>query len=81
MWQAVGVMFSYLRMKQLECCDFFFKSRDMLHRCQQFHPNERAVQTDSGQDATNLTLEAQSNELLALYGSNAVYAAEHVHVY
>ena len=87
---AVGVIFSYLRMKQLECRDHFLTDLEtccaaandfirMSEQCEEILADLEGA-TNLSKSSLN-ALEAQSNELLALYSSDAVYAAQRVHVY
>jgi hypothetical protein len=87
---AVSVIFSYLRMKQLECRDDFLTDLEcccaaandfirMSDQCEEILADLESAATLSKE--SHDTLAAQSNELLTLYSSDAVYAAQRVHVY
>lgn len=87
---AVNVIFSYLRMKQLECRDDFLTDLEcccaaandfirMSEQCEEILADLESASTLSKESLD--TLAAQSNELLALYSSDAVFAAQRVHVY
>lgn len=87
---AVNVIFSYLRMKQLECRDDFLTDLEcccaaandfirMSDQCEEILSDLESASTLSKESLD--TLAAQSNELLTLYSSDAVYAAQRVYVY
>jgi len=87
---AVNVIFSYLRMKQLECRDDFLTDLEcccaaandfirMSDQCEEILADLENASTLSKESID--TLEAQSNELLTLYSSDAVFAAQRVYVY
>ena len=87
---AVNVIFSYLRMKQLECRDDFLTDLEcccaaandfirMSDQCEEILADLESASTLSKESLD--TLAAQSNELLTLYSSDAVYAAQRVYVY
>lgn len=87
---AVNVIFSYLRMKQLECRDDFLTDLEtccaaandfirMSEQCEEILSDLESTSNLSKESRD--VLAAQSNELLALYSSDAVFAAQRVHVY
>ncbi len=88
--QAVGVIFKGLYEKQIKCRDSFLMdfetccagSNDfirMSEKCEEVITDIKD-ETTLSQEASNI-LEEQSNALLSLYSTDAVYAAQKVHVY
>lgn len=87
---AVNVIFSYLRMKQLEGRDDFLTdlecccaaANDFVRMSEQCEDILADLESRASLSKESLdTLAAQSNELLALYSSDAVYAAQRVYIY
>jgi hypothetical protein len=87
---AVNVIFSHLRMKQLECRNDFLTdletccaaANDFIRMSEQCEEILSDLESAANLSKESLdVLSAQSNELLALYSSDAVFAAQRVHVY
>lgn len=87
---AVNVIFSYLRMKQLECRGDFLTDLEcccaaandfirMSDQCEEILADLESASSLSKE--SHDILAAQSNELLALYSSDAVFAAQRVHIF
>jgi hypothetical protein len=87
---AVNVIFSYLRMKQLECRNDFLTdlecccaaANDFIRMSDQCEEILADLESASSLSKESLdTLAAQSNELLTLCSSDAAFTAQRVYVY